>query len=118
MINFSSISPHVGISYADTSKKCEILDDVFNRYLKIIHSNAHSNKLKFSSKSIPQVETILVQVYNCENYPSDKMNEAYVIRIGWERSNQLITRKILLTNHKKTILAHFGTMNSILVKVN
>ena len=79
--SFSVVSPNVDIVYGKESRHCEVLQDVFNRYGKLIRSVVNSGgikKLRFSP-DISKIEQIEVFVYNCEEHPKDGMNEAYTI---------------------------------------
>lgn len=79
--SFSVVSPNVDIVYGKESRHCEVLQDVFNRYGKLIRSVVNSGgikKLRFSP-DISEIEQIEVFVYNCEEHPKDGMNEAYTI---------------------------------------
>jgi len=65
----------IDIVYRENSKRCGILESAFDRYGRLMHSLVKSGKkLYFEPKVLPSIQ---VNVFNCEERPSDSMNEAY-----------------------------------------
>ena len=75
------VSSKLEFVYTDDSKNCELLSPAFIRYSRLIQNLIpSSSKLHFSHA--PEISKISIQVFNCENFPQDGMNEAYSISVS------------------------------------
>ena len=86
-LNFSS-DANIQFVLTPESPQCDIIPDIFQRYQDLIRSHfkiasSSSKKLKFSASSAAGIiDTIEVKIVNCENYPSQNMNESYTLQVG------------------------------------
>ena len=81
---------HLSVEFDGKSEKCEILADSFDRYEKIyklIIDNTY--QMPGHAESTPEIpqnpdfsRSILVNVQNCENYPTENMKESYNVKVN------------------------------------
>ena len=75
------VSSKLEFVFTDDSKTCELLSPAFIRYSRLIQNLIpSSSKIHFSHA--PEISKISIQVFNCENFPQDGMNEAYSISVS------------------------------------
>ncbi|CAG5113403.1 Oidioi.mRNA.OKI2018_I69.chr2.g7514.t1.cds [Oikopleura dioica] len=85
---FQILDANIQFVLTPESPQCDIIPDIFQRYQDLIRSHfkiasSSSKKLKFSASSAAGIiETIEVKIINCENYPSQNMNESYTLQVG------------------------------------
>lgn len=71
------------------SKRCEILQDTFNRYGRLIRShvshqfqgNSGDKKVRFQEYGNYAIKEIQIEVSHCDEWPSEAMNEAYTLEV-------------------------------------
>jgi hexosaminidase len=91
----TALDPNIQFILTPDSPQCDILPDVFQRYQALIrsHFKASSKKLKFSSSTgvagVAIIDTIEVKIVNCENVPSQNMNESYTLQVGSPTSEKV-----------------------------
>ncbi|CAG5113336.1 Oidioi.mRNA.OKI2018_I69.chr2.g7447.t1.cds [Oikopleura dioica] len=85
---FQILDANIQFVLTPESPQCDIIPDIFQRYQDLIRSHfkiasSSSKKLKFSASSAAGIiDTIEVKIINCENYPSQNMNESYTLQVG------------------------------------